>query len=881
MTVEAPPDEAERLKTLRDLNILDTEAEKEFDELTLLAAQICLVPIALISLIDERRQWLKARIGLNISETPRDIAFCAHAISEPNTLLEVSDILLDGRFSDNPLATGTSKIRFYAGAPLIALNGHALGALCVFDHVPRNLSDAQKDSLTVLSRVIVQQIELRKNLYVLKNSAGLLLSQNCRLEAQVEIGVATLEDQVVMHNETELLSRQILDNALDGVINLDQDGKVIYWNFEAERIFGYSSEQAHSRDIIELLLPHHQHLMMRELMGDLLNAGVGIDSHRRFEINAVQANGSKIPVEILVTVLKRYGEYFFNGYIRDLTEHKKTIEELRISAATFNSQNAIIVTDADHKILRVNKRFIDITGYALLDVIGHVPSMLSSSAQDDVFYAEMWCTLESSDSWEGEIWDKHKSGKLFPILLSITIIRDAKNRPRNYVFSFSDITTEKRDADAIHKLAYFDSLTRLPNRRALTDRVSELLVSYDSDAKRFALLFIDLDNFKDINDTLGHQLGDSILVQAAQRLSYCLRSNDTVARIGGDEFVVVLQNLDPDLEIATVEVEAVAKKILATMSNSYRLDERDIHSSASIGIALASHCQIPIEELFKQADIALFQAKKLGRNKMCFFETALEETVTLKARVANALHSAIKEQQFELHYQLQVDSQRKPIGAEALIRWTHPELGQVPPSDFIPQAEASDLILSIGQWVLDTACAQLKQWHTNRRTCWLSIAINISPRQFHQADFVETVLTAIAKADISPNSLKLELTETLILDNVSATIEKMNELKQAGVEFALDDFGTGYSSLSYLTQLPLSQLKIDQSFVHNIGIKESDDIIVQTIIGMANSLGIKMIAEGVESEAQHKFLENLGCPLFQGYLFGKPTPIAEFEQLLE
>jgi len=881
MAADIPFDEADRLSVLRGLNILDTEAEKEFDELTVLAAQICLAPIALISLIDERRQWLKSRVGLNITETSRDIAFCAHAILQPNSLLEVPDTELDERFASNPLVLEGPKIRFHAGAPLMASDGHALGTLCVIDYVPRQLSEAQRAALTVLSRAIVQQIELRRHLQRSKNSAGLLLSQNSRLETQVEMGAATLEDEMVMRNESELLSRQILDRALDGVINLDQHGRVIYWNAEAERIFGYSSEHAQSRDIIELILPPHQHLVIRELMQQFLVAGVGKENYRRFEINALRADGAKIPVGIAVIVLQRHGEYFFNGFVRDLTEHKKNIEELRISAITFNSQDAIIITDAEIKTLRVNKKVLDITGYKSRELIGIEPSLLSSNVQSEQFYADMWRKIEAVGSWEGELWDKRKNGDAFPLQIAITAIRDAKSRVTNYVFSFSDITATKRDADAIHRLAFFDPLTHLPNRRALIERVAQALIAGESHGKTLAVLFVDMDNFKDINDALGHQLGDRILMETARRLRRCMRSDDTVARIGSDEFAVVVKNLDLNVETAKAEVEVVAAKILTTLNSSYRLDEQEIHGGASIGVAIASHCQIPVEELFKQADIGLYQAKSSGRNKMCFFDPAMEQTVTLQAQLANALHGAVQDQQFELYYQIQVDSEHSVVGAEALIRWEHPQLGFVSPNDFIPLAEASGLILPIGRWVLDNACAQLKRWQSDTRTCWLSVAINISPRQFHQSDFVETVLQAIAKFDISPSSLKLELTETVILDNTSETVEKMHQLKRAGVEFALDDFGTGYSSLSYLTQLPLSQLKMDQSFVRNIGLTEGDDIIVQTIIVMAKSLGIRVIAEGVETEAQCSFLKNLGCPLFQGYLFSKPVPVAEFEKLLE
>jgi len=881
MAADIPFDEVSRLSALRELNILDTEAEQEFDELTALAAQVCQAPIALISLVDEQRQWLKSRVGLNLTETPRDIAFCAHAILQPNSLLEVPDTQLDNRFSDNPLVLEAPNIRFYAGAPLIDTDGHALGTLCVIDHVPRKLAEAQRAALTVLSRAIVQQLELRRRLQRIKNSTGKLLSHNSRLEAEIKIGAATLEDEVVMHNESELLSRQILDRALDGVINLDQHGRVTYWNAEAERIFGYSSEYAHSRDIIEMILPADQHLVVRELMEQFLLTGAGKENHRRFEINALRADGAKVPVEISVIVLQRFGEYFFNGFVRDLTEHNKNIEELRISAITFNSQDAIIITDAEIKTLRVNQKVLDITGYTSADLIGLEPSLLSSTMQSEQFYTDMWRTIETSGSWEGEVWDQRKNGELFPLQIAITAIRDAKARVTNYVFSFSDITANKRDADAIHKLAYFDPLTHLPNRRALIDRLSQRLSSCGVDSNTLGLLIVDLDNFKDINDALGNHVGDKILIGAAQRLRDSVASEDTVARIGGDDFVVVLDSLDLNVERAKAQVDTIAAYILASLNRPYQIDKQAIRCTASIGVALADQDQISMEELLKQADIGLFQAKTSGRNRMCFFDPAMAQTVTLQAQLANALHSAVQDRQFELYYQIQVDSQNRPVGAEALIRWEHPQLGIVSPNDFIPLAEASDIILPIGLWVLDTACAQLKSWQSNPCTCWLSIAINISPRQFHQADFVDTVLQAIARWDISPGSIKLELTETVILDNTNETIEKMHQLKRAGVEFALDDFGTGYSSLSYLTQLPLSQLKMDQSFVRKIGITENDDIIVQTILAMAKSLAIKVIAEGVETEAQRSFLAKLGCSLFQGYLFSKPVPVAEFEKLLE
>ena len=874
------PDEASRLSTLHEFNILDTEAEREFDELTALAAQICDVPIALISLVDDKRQWFKSRVGLDVEETPRDIAFCAHAIQQPDQIFEIPDAQIDERFANNPLVVKEPKIRFYAGAPLIAANGDALGTLCVIDRSVKRLTKEQKWALDVLRRIVVRELELRRHLHRLKSSEGRLQSQNSRLETQVEKGAATLEQEVGLRNESELLSRQILDMALDGVISADKRGRVIYWNPEAERIFGYSAEYAWGRDIVELIFSPHQHQILRHGMQQSLEDGTGRLDHQRFEVNAVRADGARVPVEIAVRVFQRHGEYFFSGFIRDLTERNKTIEELRISAITFNSQDAIVITDAENKILRVNQRFTDVTGYQLRDVVGHEPSLMGSTIQDKQFYQDIWRSIEENDSWEGEIWDKRKNGEIFPLFVTITAIRDAKNKVTNYVFSFSDITAVKRDEDEIRTLAYFDPLTRLPNRRSLLDELAKTMAACSGGAKTAALLIVDLDNFRNINDTLGHQLGDEMLVKCAQRLSGCLRSVDIVARIGGDEFVVILQNLGHSLDAAIEKTGAVAEKILSALNKPYLLGEQEIHSGASIGATLISHHKTPTEDLFKQADIAMYQAKRSGRNKLCFFDQAMEEDVALQVQLGNALRGAIQNNQFELYYQVQVDRQHRPVGAEALIRWEHPQLGTVSPRDFIPLAEESDLILAVGDWVLSSACEQLARWQRNPNARHLTVAINISPRQFHQSDFVDTVLIAIAAAGIAPGSLKLELTESLILDNASKTIEKMHRLKQAGVEFALDDFGTGYSSLAYLSRLPLSQLKIDQSFVRNIGIKESDNIIVQTIIGMAHGLGMQVIAEGVESEAQYAFLEALECPLFQGYLFGKPLPLAEFEKLL-
>jgi diguanylate cyclase (GGDEF)-like protein len=398
-----------------------------------------------------------------------------------------------------------------------------------------------------------------------------------------------------------------------------------------------------------------------------------------------------------------------------------------------------------------------------------------------------------------------------------------------------------------------------------------------------AILFIDLDNFKTLNDTLGHDVGDLLLQQVAERLISCLRANDTIAhlaRLGGDEFVVMLEDLSELAIEAATSAKNVGNKILKTLNQPYQLVNHEYQTSVSIGLALFSDNYQTQEDLLKHADIAMYQAKKDGRNTIRLFDPQMQTSINLRAALEADLRIALKEKQFTLYYQPQVYHNRQIIGAEVLLRWQHPKRGLVSPLDFIPLAEQTGLILPIGLWVLETACYQLKTWEANTHTQHLHLSVNVSARQFYQADFVAQVSRILRQSAINPDRLKLELTESLVLDDVTDTIFKMNALREIGVRFSMDDFGTGHSSLSYLTQLPLDQLKIDQSFIRNIGIKPTDSVIVQTIIGMGNNLGIDIIAEGVETELQRQFIQLQGCPIYQGYLFSKPVPLEVFEVIL-
>jgi len=880
MHAPIPANEAERLNTLRRLDLLDTEAELEFDELTTLAAQICNVPVALISLVDENRQWFKSKVGLDVDETSREVAFCAHSILKPDEIMEIPDALLDKRFADNPLVTGDPKVRFYAGAPLTTSTGHTLGTLCVLDYSPRTLSPSQKTALEMLRLFVIRQIELRHSLKTLKNTQGLLSAKNSRLEMKVEDTAISLEQEIGLRVESEILSRRILDMALDAVISVDQQGKVIYWNPKAERIFGYSAPYVQGKSILELVVEPREHNAIQWRLNQFLNSGVKSIKADRFEMTAVRVDGQRLPLEVAVTALKRYGEYVFTGFVRDLSERNKYLEELRVSAITFNSQEGIIIADGETNILRVNKAFGDIAGYSAEEVIGAPLELLYSDHHDKNFYAAVWESVEENDGWEGEIWGRRKNGDAIPLHMTITAIRDEEGHASHYVLAFSDITRTKKDADEIYNLAFFDPLTSLPNRRLLMDRLTQAVASSGRTGQKSALLFLDLDNFKNLNDTLGHDFGDLLLQQTAQRLRHSLRVEDTVARIGGDEFVIILQNLGEEDADAPAQTEAVANKILSALNQSYSLHDHECFSSASIGVTLFEDSSVQVEELLKQADIAMYQAKKSGRNMMRFFDPQMQENISQRANLENALHNAVEKKQFQLYFQPQVDGKNETVGAEALIRWQHPVLGTVSPQDFIPLAEESGLIVPIGSWVIEAACEQIRCWRDNPRTADLTVAVNISPRQFYQANFVDEVLECLVKTGIDSRALKLELTEGLILDDVDKAIIKMNELRRAGIHFSLDDFGTGYSSLAYLTKLPLSQLKIDQSFVRNIGVNDSDSIIIKTIVGMSKSLNFEVVAEGVESQHQYDFLEALGCQLFQGYLFSRPLPAEEFEELL-
>ena len=560
-----------------------------------------------------------------------------------------------------------------------------------------------------------------------------------------------------------------------------------------------------------------------------------------------------------------------------------------------NSPDTIARYNSDCRRVYVNPAFGQITEGGVAALMNRRPSEIPGGPNSEIYEARIREVISTGRNLQFELKWTGKDGKVICSHIRLTAERDISGNVASVLAVGRDITelnnsrAELKHANALleelnrqlQSLATNDPLTQLPNRRLLMDRLKHALAGCERSGKAGALLFIDLDNFKAINDTLGHDCGDLLLQQVARRLEGCVRNGDTVSRIGGDEFVVVLEDLGTDAMEAAAHAETVGNKILASLNQPYDLALRGYGCTPSIGITLFDQQQLSIDELLRQADIAMYESKKFGRNTLRFFDPQMQATIDARSANETQLHLALEQEQFHLHYQLQVDSAHRILGAEALIRWMHPERGLLAPDEFIPLAEETGLILPIGQWVLDSACIQLKAWERDALTRGLALAVNVSARQFRQPDFVAQIRSLVQRHAIDPKLLKLELTESLLLENIEGTIATMSEIKKIGVRFSLDDFGTGYSSLQYLKRLPLNQLKIDRSFVRDITADSNDKVIVSTIIAMAQNLNLDILAEGVETEDQRQLLIDGGCLHFQGHLFGKAVPVDQFEAFLK
>jgi diguanylate cyclase (GGDEF)-like protein/PAS domain S-box-containing protein len=701
--------------------------------------------------------------------------------------------------------------------------------------------------------------------------------------ARAQVQLAQIAEENLQSKQLAVIAdqrfRDIVDTA-DGIV-WEADANTFQFTFmsqKAERLLGFSTQ--------EWLQPGfwvaHVHPDDQVWAPDYCAACTGRLEPHDFEYRFIAKDGQTVWLRDIVTVVAQDGApRWLRGVMVDISAQKLAEQELRIAAVAFESHDGIIVANNKHQILRVNSAFTRITGYSAAEVVGKDPRFLHSDHQAPEFYADMWRCIRETGIWQGEIWNRRKNGEVYPEYMTLSAVLNNSADISHFVASFSDLSLRKAAANEIHQLAFYDTLTGLPNRRLLLDRLEQTRAASQRNGKQNALLFIDLDNFKQVNDTSGHAVGDLLLQQAGQRLLACVRAGDTVARLGGDEFVVMLEGLDAEVIVAAEQTKRVGEKILASFGLVFLIEEREYQATASIGAVLFSGLDSTIDELLRGADISMYAAKQGGRNALCFFDPAMQASINQRALIRAELQKAILEQQFVLHYQAQCDETGEVVGAEALVRWLHPQRGLVAPNDFIPLAEESGLILLIGHWVLSAACTQLILWAAHRETAHLSLAVNVSAKQFAVPTFVDEVTAQLERTGINPAKLKLELTESLLLENTEVMISKMLALKALGVSFSMDDFGTGYSSLAYLKRLPLDQLKIDRSFVNDVLADDSDAKIAKTIIVLGQSLGLQVIAEGVETREQLAFLVAAGCRLFQGYLFSKPLSLADFEAFLQ
>ena len=553
--------------------------------------------------------------------------------------------------------------------------------------------------------------------------------------------------------------------------------------------------------------------------------------------------------------------------------------ELRMAATVFeHSTAAIMVTDPAGYIVQVNDSFSRLTGYSPADVLDQQPRLLTADRQEANQLKHVLASLQHSGSWEGEILQKRKTGELYPSWVGITAVRDEEGDLVSFVCFFSDISERKASERRIHRLAYYDALTHLPNRTLFQDRLHTALQQAERNGQWVVLMFLDLDRFKPINDSLGHAAGDRMLQEVATRLSACVSQDDTVARMGGDEFTLLLPS-QGDREIALKRAIQVAELILGRLARPFTLEGREFFVTASIGVALSPQDGAELSLLMKNADTAMYHAKEMGKNNFQFYQAEMNARALERLELESDLRRALELGEFVLHYQPQFTGDgRRLTGAEALLRWQHPRRGLVPPSEFIPVLEEIGLVAQVGDWLLAEACKQLRSWH-KAKVRVPKVSVNLSARQFADGQLGERIAAILYETGIPPACLELELTESILMSDVAEAMQILSGLKRLGLAIAVDDFGTGYSSLNYLKQFPIDVLKIDRSFVDGLPHGEQDAQIARAIIAMAHSLNLMVIAEGVESQAQLDFLREHGCDEVQGYLFGRPMPAEQFGML--
>ncbi|MFO1379027.1 MAG: PAS domain S-box protein [Chitinivorax sp.] len=664
--------------------------------------------------------------------------------------------------------------------------------------------------------------------------------------------------------------RALVELSLVGLY-IVQDGRIVYANPTLATMLGYSQQQLVGMALQDITAADDVALVQAKQLLHLRGETHGC----RYQYRARRRDGKLLDVEAHGRVFEYDGRAAVIGLLMDVSENLARERQLKLAAKVFdNASEGILITDADAQIIAVNPAFCKITGYPAVDALGKVSRMFKSGIDSSEFNSDMLMSLEVNGHWQGELTDRRAGGELYPAWLSISAVREESGSISNYVAVFSDITGRKEAEERLYFLANHDPLTLLPNRSLLHQNLGHALARANVSNQQLAVLFIDLDRFKTINDTLGHDAGDKLLQEVSARLRACARSSDTIARLGGDEFTVIMEGIGD----ATV-ITGVAERILAALAQPVLLQAREYYVTCSIGIATYPGDGADAQALLKNADVAMYRAKDLGKNNYQFFAKDMSAAAFEHLLMENSLRQALERSEFELHYQAQVElEQNRIIGLEALVRWNHPEHGLISPTRFIPLAEENGMIVPLGEWVLEQACCQARRWQQLGFPP-VRVAVNLSPRQFQPHSLVRAVRQALESSGLDPQWLELEITEGMIMRNAEEAIQIMSELKQMGVQLAIDDFGTGYSSLYNLKRFPIHNLKIDRSFVEGLPKDGDDAAIAEVIIAMAKKLGLRVIAEGVENSDQLAFLRDQGCDLVQGFMFSKPLPECEVEAL--
>ncbi len=1009
-----PRDEAARLSALRALGVLDTAAEERFDRLTRLAQALFDVPIALISLIDAERQWIKSRQGLEVTQTDRSISFCGHTILGSD-IFEIPNALLDPRFAQNPLVRDEPRIRFYAGAPLVVDGGHTVGTLCIIDRSPRQLSPTQRAALRDLADLAQAELQTQLNrltqfdvpslhlldptqrssvfatalerLLALSASAfGFIGDVLHAADGSPYLKIRTITDiawdaaskallaetapkglefsnlhsligAALTSGEPVFAHQPATDPRRSGLppghppleaflgIPLYHDGHMVGLVGLANRPGGYTPALldllrplleriglwiAASRNAEQLRTSQERLANLERVAhigcwtldlqtgrlqwSDALYRLFGLDprvfdaSYLAFlelvhpeDRGVVEAayTDSLQPghagYEIVFRIVRRSDgavRYIHeqcqhrrneagaviesSGTAQDVTERELAALALRRAASVYEHANdAIVITDGRGQITDVNAALCRLTGFEREELLGQNPRIWASGRHDAAFYREMWHALHEHGLWRGEIWNQRKSGEVYPCLLTISPLRDASGRLQGYTGISTDLSTLRAQERQVQRLSQYDALTGLPNRSLLADRLQIAMGQATQHQRQLAVVYLDLDGFKAYNDHYGHEAGDQLLIELGHGLQSALRPGDTLARLGGDEFVAVLPDLCSALDCLPV-LEALLAAAAKPLSFVNPLPGHTLSLSASLGVSFYPQADpVDADQLLRQADQAMFQAKQSGKNRYHFFDTEGDRGVRSRHAEIERIALGLKNHEFVLFYQPKVQMHSGiVIGAEALIRWQHPQLGLLAPGAFLPALEQQALMVDLGDWVLEQALQQLAEW--SGAGLHLPVSVNVDAMQLAQPDFVPKLRAALARhPELPPSLLELEVLETSALGDLGSVSALLHQCRELGVLTSLDDFGTGYSSLTYLKHLPTQVLKIDQSFVRSMLDDPSDIAILQGVLSLARALGRLVIAEGVETSAHAQMLLRLGCLHGQGYAIARPMPAAQ------